>query len=159
MEKLQGIWVESLSPEKQNPQNLYHTEYKFQFTCDSVFITINTQSRVNYEDEHCFNQGAWKEFLKGGYKVIGDSLEIEGVYCKPNFKMKTVGCYHSGNFHDVYRILPERSDYPPIRNVGGFQVKSKEGVKHDLGNFLRLQSPHEPEIINLNLIQRVPCGT
>lgn len=105
-QRLQGEWTETLSPEKQNPANLYQTRYSFRFECDSVFITTEVKSRFNYEDDHCFNGGHWTEYQKAGYLMRNDSLILEGVYTKPNFKMKISGCHHSGNFHESYLLSP-----------------------------------------------------
>lgn len=128
VDDLQGIWIEKPGPEKSNPENLYYSINTLRFSCDSVYITSQIHSRYNYEDPHCFNGGKWTEYQKAGYTLSHDSLILEGVYTKPNFRMKISGCYHSGNFHEVYKIK---------------RLVHSLGVHADSKDSLILYPPHE----------------
>lgn len=139
---LQGIWQETLSPEKRNPENLEYSKYEFRFSCDSLYIITEIHSKYNYEDAHCLNHGTWKEYQKAGYSLKDDSLFLEGVYTKPNFKMKISGCYHNGNFHDVFILR---------------QFKTTLNNRASFMDSLIISSPHEDGIIHLHRVQNIPC--
>jgi hypothetical protein len=141
VESLQGIWVEKLGSEKSGPDNDYFSEFQFRFSCDSVYITTKVHSKYNYEDSHCFNNGQWTEYQKGGYTLSHDSLIVEGVFTKPNFRMKISGCHHSGNFHEVYKI---RS-----LNIENDNLNRRDS--------LLIYPPHEEGTIHLYRTQKWIC--
>ncbi len=142
----QGVWKEVLSKEKLDPKNMEYTSYEFRFTCDSVYMILRICSKFGYEDPKCFQKGVWSEYQKGGYKIKDDSLIIEGVYTKPNYKMKTSGCHHSGNFHEVFLIS------------SGGQKNSLSLNLNSGTDTLTLISPHEEEMIHLHRTQKTVCN-
>jgi len=139
---IQGIWEEELGPDQQDSLNQEFTLYHFRFQCDSVFIIQEVHDKNIHEDGTCFSNGLWKEYQKAGYVLQGDSIFLEGVYTKPNFKMKASGCHHFGNFHESYKILKR---IPVI-------VSSPK-----IGDQILLLSPHSNEKIWLRRIQVSRC--
>ncbi len=60
---LQGEWKQdSIAKQKQL---LTYSLYNFKFNCDSVFIQINTFSKVNSGMDSCMNAGHWSEYIRG----------------------------------------------------------------------------------------------
>jgi|GEM_PF-776077 len=140
--ELQGIWVENPGPEKSNPDNIYYSKFQLRFSCDSVYITTEVHSKYNYGDSHCFNEGHWYEYQKAGYTLAHDSLILDGVFTKPNFRMKISGCYHSGNFHEVFKIkklIPN-----DIKNANG-------------KDSLLIYPPHEEGLVHLYRTDKWVC--
>jgi hypothetical protein len=93
---LQGVWEEI--PVSYQSDLLQYTRHSFRFTCDSVYITLETKARANYYADSCFNNGSWKEYAKGNYVVKNDTLYIISTFTKSNFKQKLSGCYRIGQY-------------------------------------------------------------
>ena len=105
---LQGIWEEgSVAYEKERLQYARHT---YHFTCDSVYITINTTAKVNTYPDSCYNGGKWTEYAKGTYQTNNDTLMIRATFTWSNFKQKISGCYRTGQFLPAYIIRKNQAD-------------------------------------------------
>lgn len=105
---LQGIWEQdSLA---YQDELLRYTQYHFKFTCDSVYITLRTTSKVKTEVDSCFGNGTWKEYAKGVYLVRNDSLLIEATFTHPNWKQKLSGCYRVGQYLPRFKLGQHRGD-------------------------------------------------
>ena len=107
-ENLQGIWEED-SVAYQNDR-LKYSKHKFRFTCDSVYVTINTFSKVNTYPDSCYNQGKWAEYAKGTYQGNQDTLMITATFTKPDFKQKISGCYRTGQYLPAFVIKKSNKD-------------------------------------------------
>ena len=138
-DSLQGTWEQEWTKEESRADNLYKTKYQLRFYCDSLYMTTQVDTKYNYEDSHCFNGGHWTEYQKAGYSISHDTLFVEGVYAKPNFRMKISGCHHNGNFHEYYLI----------------QTPKHPGSKSP--DSLILLSPHEASPIYLHRTQKWVC--
>lgn len=101
-EDLQGIWEEG-TVVYQN-ERLQYSKHKFRFSCDSVYITINTFAKFSTYPDSCFNNGEWTEYAKGVYQTQNDTLSITATFTKSNFKQKISGCYRIGQYLPVFVI-------------------------------------------------------
>ncbi len=99
---LQGVWSQDSITNKE--QLLSYTKHDFKISCDSFYVDLTTYSKVNYYEDSCFNNGVWKEYAKGVYKVKGDTLILDGNFTKPNYKQKISGCYRSGRYRPSFKI-------------------------------------------------------
>lgn len=104
----QGEWVQDSIPGQE--QMLHYTLHEFKVTCDSVYATLRVNSTVKNMSDSCFGSGSWTEYAKGVYVVRGDSLIVDGLYTKPNFKQKISGCYRSGTFIPRFKITAQSAD-------------------------------------------------
>lgn len=107
-DKIQGIWEEG-DVLLQN-ERLQYSRHKFRFTCDSVYLTIETFAQVNTYPDSCFNNGQWTEYAKGTYEAREDTLLLTTTFTKGNFKQKISGCYRSGQYLPVYIIRSLKGD-------------------------------------------------
>lgn len=94
--KLQGTWIQESVPYQD--QLLAYSLHEFRFTCDSVYVTINTIAKQPTIVDSCYNNGQWTEYAKGLYVIRNDSLLIEATYTYENGKQKLKGCYHIGQY-------------------------------------------------------------
>ncbi|MVN20149.1 fumarate hydratase [Mucilaginibacter arboris] len=99
---LQGEWAQDSV--KLQKKLLNYSLYQFRFSCDSVFITTNNFSKVNYGTDTCMNQGKWKEYVRGKYELHHDTLRVRGLYCNPDFSLKNTGCFHTGVYEDLFKL-------------------------------------------------------
>lgn len=106
--ELQGIWEEG-SVAYQN-ERLQFSKHQFRFSCDSVYVTIQTFAKVNNYPDSCFNNGSWTEYAKGVYDIKKDTLLITATFTKSNFKQKISGCYRIGQYLPAFVIKKSRSD-------------------------------------------------
>jgi hypothetical protein len=130
IEFLQGIWVQDSVVNAG--KLLSYTKYKFKFTCDSFYVDLVTHSKVNYYEESCFNNGIWKEYAKGTYKVNNDTLLLLGTYTKPNYKQKISGCYTIGEFIKSFRILSKDKEMLVLEsteNQSEIRLKLKQKIR------------------------------
>jgi len=104
---LQGEWAQDSF--RMQKSLLNYTLYQFRFSCDSVFITTDNFSKVNYGTDTCMNQGKWKEYVRGKYELLHDTLRVRGLYCNPDFSLKNTGCFHIGVYEDLFK-LQKQSD-------------------------------------------------
>lgn len=99
---LQGIWEEERA--SYQDERLQYSLHKFRFTCDSVYVTILTNARVNIYPDSCFNKGRWTEYAKGTYQTKNDTLILTTTFTKSNFKQKISGCYRIGQYLPTFVI-------------------------------------------------------
>ena len=99
---LQGDWAQDSV--RMQKKLLNYISYQFRFTCDSVYITTANFSKVNYGTDTCMDQGKWKEYVRGKYELHHDTLRIRGLYCNPNFSLKSKGCFHIGVYEDLFKL-------------------------------------------------------
>jgi hypothetical protein len=130
-ELVQGIWEEE--PVAFRDSLIQYTRHKFRFTCDSVYITLETHSKANYYPDSCFNNGVWKEYAKGNYILNNDTLYLAATFTQPNFKQKLSGCYRIGQY------------------IPSFVIKSSGG------NVLQLEGMQQHIPIKLRLGERTKC--
>lgn len=99
---LQGEWQQDsvMMQKKMLSYKLYH----FRFSCDSVFITTNNFSKVNYGTDTCMDRGKWKEYVRGKYELHHDTLHVRGLYCNPDFSLKSKGCFHIGVYEELFKL-------------------------------------------------------
>jgi hypothetical protein len=131
VDDFQGLWKES-NVAYQN-ERLQYSKHQFRFSCDSVYITINTFAKVNTYPDSCFNNGAWTEYAKGVYETRKDTLLINATFTKSNFKQKISGCYRVGQYTPSFVIIKNDSDT------------------------LYLEGLHDHLPLNLILKQKIPC--
>jgi hypothetical protein len=108
MEDIQGVWEEEFVDYQD--QKLQYSKHKFRFTCDSVYVSIETFSKVNRYPDSCFNNGRWMEYAKGTYLNKDDTLIFAATFTKPNFKQKISGCYRIGQYIPAFVIRKNSSD-------------------------------------------------
>ncbi|WP_457129471.1 fumarate hydratase [Mucilaginibacter sp. HD30] len=103
---LQGEWKQdSIAMQKQL---LSYSLYEFKFSCDSVYGTIHSFSKVNNGYDTCMNSGKWTEFFRGTYQQTDDTLRIKGNFCNSDFSLKEPqGCFRSGVYQDVFKVTPK----------------------------------------------------
>lgn len=99
---LQGVWNQDSV--KNSDQLLNYTKHRFKISCDSFYVDLTTYSKTNYYEDTCFNNGVWKEYAKGTYKVKGDTLLLNGTFTKSNYKQKVSGCYRNGRYVTSFKI-------------------------------------------------------
>lgn len=129
---IQGVWEEVPVPYKDS---LFHyTLHKFRFTCDSVYVTLETHAKANYYADSCFNNGIWKEYAKGNYIVRNDTLYIISTFTKNNYKQKLSGCYRIGQYLPTFLI------------------------KRRAGDRLELQGLQQHIPLTLQLIEKIECN-
>ena len=128
---MQGVWNED-SVALSNKLNTY-TQHRFKFSCDSVYIDFVTKSKVNFYSDSCFNKGVWKEYAKGVYAVIGDTLLVGATFTFSNYKQKLSGCYRVGRYDKKFLI------------------------KKSSASTLLLESLTDQREIALNLKEKVTC--
>lgn len=114
---LQGTWVEDTNALKTKSEDDVFTRYNFKFTCDSVYITMNTHAGQDYFATPCYAGGNYTEYVKGTYIIQRDSLVVTGVFTHPNHKMKVAGCYRSGNIRFWYQIKEHTPATLKLRNT------------------------------------------
>jgi hypothetical protein len=115
MESIQGVWEEDLVDYQD--QKLQYSKHKFRFTCDSVYVTINTFAKVNLYPDSCFNNGQWTEYAKGTYITKKDTLLVTATYTKANFKQKISGCYRIGQYLPAFVIKKNTSDSLYLQSI------------------------------------------
>ena len=104
----QGEWVQDSIPDQD--EMLHYTLHEFKVTCDSIYATFHVNSTVKNMPDSCFGSGSWTEYAKGVYVVRGDSLIVDGLYTKPNFKQKISGCYRSGTYIPRFKLSAQGAD-------------------------------------------------
>nr|WP_262903851.1 fumarate hydratase [Sphingobacterium bovistauri] len=103
VKELQGVWVQDSIPNQD--QLLSYTMHEFTFRCDSIYTTMNVHAKTKTMPDSCFKNGNWKEYAKGVYVQRGDSIIVEGIYTKENWKQKGSGCYKQGQYLPRYKII------------------------------------------------------
>jgi len=113
-EFLQGSWISESVP-YQN-ELLRYELYKFDFTCDSVYVKINTYSKTKMDVDSCYGNGEWNEYARGVYVVRGDSLLIEATYTHKDWRQKLSGCHHIGQYLPRFKITKQTADSLYLKN-------------------------------------------
>ncbi len=101
-EFLQGEWQQDSV--RMQSKLLSYSLYRFKFRCDSVYITTNNFSKVNYGVDSCMNKGNWKEYVRGKYELHHDTLRVRGLYCHPDFSLKYEGCFNIGVYENLFKL-------------------------------------------------------
>lgn len=105
---LQGKWFEDSVTNKA--QLVTYQQHQFYFTCDSFYLQVTTFSKVNLQGGPCFDKNHWDEFAKGNYKMVKDTLKLEGNFVTKDYKYKADGtCYRNGKYIEDF-LLEKRTD-------------------------------------------------
>jgi len=105
---LQGTWIQD-SVAMQD-ELLYYTLHELTFIRDSIYATLHTASKVRTIPDSCYGNGQWTEYARGVYVVRGDSLLVEGWYARDDWRLKTSGCHHTGQYLPRFRIVRHTTD-------------------------------------------------
>jgi hypothetical protein len=112
---LQGSWTEDSIPLKNQLVN--YEQYQFKFTCDSFYLQINTQSKVNLYGGECYNSDSWSEYVKGTYTVVADTLKLNGAFVTQDYKYKPENsCYRFGKFEYDFLMQKKHQDTLQIKS-------------------------------------------
>lgn len=128
---IQGVWKEDTVANSKLLKT--YTQHQIKFDCDSFYAELTTFSKINLYEAECYNNGVWKEYVKGVYAVKKDTLYIGGTFTKENFKQKLTGCYRNGRY--------DRS----------FLIKKADS------NQLTLESLNDQRITTLSLKEKTTC--
>jgi hypothetical protein len=100
---LQGEWKQDSIPMQK--QLLTYSLFKYKFSCDSVFIEVNSVSKVNSGMDSCMNAGHWTEYIRGTYHQSNDTLHIKGNFCNADYTLKKqIGCFRSGPYEESFKV-------------------------------------------------------
>lgn len=103
---LQGKWSEDKIENKA--QLVSYQQHDFKFTCDSFYLQIKSYAKVNLNGGACYDKNEWKEYAKGYYELIGDTLKLEGNFVSKEFKFKPENsCYRVGKFQENFILIKE----------------------------------------------------
>lgn len=130
---IQGEWKQDSIPMQK--QLLTYSLYKFKFNCDSVFIEVNSFSKVNSGADSCMNAGHWTEYIRGTYRQNNDTLHIKGNFCNADYSLKKQeGCFRSGPYEEFFKV----------------------GKTTD--SLIQLSSTSNVIPVNLRLIKKITCN-
>lgn len=130
---IQGEWKQDSIA--MQSQLLNYSLYDLKFSCDSVYGTIRTFSKVNNGFDACMSKGTWTEYIRGKYEQKNDTLSIRGNFCNADFSLKGAdGCFRSGVYQDVFKV----------------------SKKND--SLVVLSSLSDVIPINLRLVNKIPCN-
>jgi hypothetical protein len=100
---LQGEWKQDSIPMQK--QLLSYSLFKFKFTCDSVFMQLNSFSKVNSGMDSCMNGGHWSEYIRGTYSQSHDTIHIKGNFCNADYTLKKqIGCFRYGPYEEFFKV-------------------------------------------------------
>lgn len=111
---LQGVWAQDSIPMQH--ALLQYTLHELKFTCDSIYATMRVVSKVKNIPDSCYNDGQWMEYAKGIYVVRGDSLLVDGLYTKADWRQKISGCYRIGQYLPRFKIVKYSPDSLVLEN-------------------------------------------
>lgn len=111
---LQGVWAQDSIP--MQDELLQYTLHELKFTCDSIYATMHVTTKVRNIADSCYNDGQWTEYAKGIYVVRGDSLIVDGLYTKPDWRQKISGCYRIGQYLPRFKIVRHTADSLMLEN-------------------------------------------
>ena len=101
---LQGEWKQDSVPAQQ--KLLSYSLFKFKFNCDSVYLEMDSYSKVNSGMDSCMNAGSWKEYVRGTYYQSNDTLHIKGAFCNADYSLKKqAGCFRYGPYEDRFEMI------------------------------------------------------
>jgi hypothetical protein len=116
---LQGEWQQDSVPAQKSLVS--YSLYRFKFSCDSFFMTINSFSKVNTGPDACMNSGRWVEYTKGTYLQKNDTLHLKGQFCNANMTLKDdKGCFRSGDYEELFKVIKKTDStiqFSSITNV------------------------------------------
>jgi hypothetical protein len=129
---LQGEWQQDSSAVQK--QLVTFSRYNMKFDCDSFYVQIHNQSRVNYGSDTCMRSGHWAEYVKGAYMQRNDTVFLKGQFCNADFTFKSnTDCFRVGPYEEFFKI----------------------GKKTD--SLIQLTGTSNVIPINLHLIKRTSC--
>src|SRR5690606_19907675 len=111
---LQGVWTQDRIPLQD--ELLHYTLHELRFTCDSIYATLHTTAKVRNIADSCYNGGQWTEYAKGIYVVRGDSLIVDGLYTKADWRQKISVCYRIGQYLPRFKITRYTADSLVLEN-------------------------------------------
>ncbi len=111
---LQGVWRQDSIP--MQDALLQYTLHELKFTCDSIYATMHVTSKAKNIADSCYNEGQWTEYAKGIYVVRGDSLLVDGLYTKADWRQKISGCYRIGQYLPRFKIVRYTADSLILEN-------------------------------------------
>lgn len=111
---LQGVWVQDSIP--MQDALLTYTLHEFKFTCDSIYATMHVSAKTRNIADSCYGNGQWTEYAKGIYVVRGDSLIVDGLYTKSDWRQKISGCYRVGQYLPRFKIVRYSIDSLVLEN-------------------------------------------
>lgn len=110
---VQGVWEQvDLDSALES-----YTKHKFKFSCDSFYLEIQTKSKLHYFADTCSNNGLRVEYAKGIYVLKEDSLFLNGVYTKENYKQKISGCYNIGSYRHNFVLTDNEGGIIKFRDL------------------------------------------
>lgn len=112
---VQGEWAEE--PPAYRDSLLQYTSHNFLFSCDSFFVTLNTQAKTNTYPDSCFKGGNWSEYARGTYSQSRDTIYLDGTFTKSNWKQKISGCYRVGRYLESLIIEKSAGDTLYLRSL------------------------------------------
>lgn len=129
---LQAEWKQDSIPMQK--QLLSYSLYNFKFSCDSVFMQINSYSKVNSGADSCMNAGHWSEYIRGTYVQSHDTIRIRGNFCNADYTLKKQeGCFRSGPYEEFFKVT-KKTD-----------------------SLIQFSSTSNVIPVNLRLIKRISC--
>ncbi|RYF84577.1 MAG: fumarate hydratase [Chitinophagaceae bacterium] len=117
-ERVQGIWDQT----GIDSASLNGVKHHLKFTCDSFYMKLSVDARINYFSDTCATDGKRVEFAKGVYAVQNDTLMLSGVYTKSNFKQKISGCYNIGRYRHNFLMVENNGTELTIRDLSNNQT-------------------------------------
>ncbi len=111
---LQGIWMQDSIP--MQGDLLQYAVHEFKFTCDSIYVTMHVHSKVKNIPDSCYHDGHWTEYAKGVYVVRGDSLLVDGLYTRSDWRQKISGCHRIGQYLPRFKIARYTADSLVLEN-------------------------------------------
>ncbi|MCC8426790.1 fumarate hydratase [Mucilaginibacter sp. UR6-11] len=130
---LQGEWRQDSVPMQK--QLLSYSLFKFKFSCDSVFIQLNSFSKVNSGMDSCMNGGHWSEYIRGTYSQSHDTLHIKGNFCNADYTLKKqAGCFRYGPYEEFFKVSKKT------------------------GSLVQFLSTSNVIPVNLHLIKKITCN-
>lgn len=114
VKELQGVWVQDRIANQD--QLLSYTLHELTFRCDSIYTLMQVHAKTKTMPDSCYKNGQWQEYAKGVYVQRGDSLIVEGIYTKENWKQKVSGCYKQGQYLPRFKIISIAADSIVLQN-------------------------------------------
>ena len=113
---LQGEWRQDSIPMQNRLLN--YSLYNFKFSCDSVYVTVSSFSKVNTGADSCMNAGHWTEYIRATYKQRHDTLRIKGMFCNANFSLKNEGsCFRSGVYEESFKVSQKKDSLVQFQSL------------------------------------------
>lgn len=117
--RVQGVWEQIASADTTS---LMGARHDLKFSCDSFYLKLSVDARINYFTDTCTTNGRREEYAKGIYAVKDDTLMLSGTYTKANFKQKISGCYNIGRYRHNFLIIQRADEALIIRDLSNNQT-------------------------------------